>query len=761
MLLLNVFTFQLCEFTGFTPPYATLSHITEKNEASFEDSAHIPKGINEENLRILQRACGEARKAGSEWLWNFAACVDKSSTAAQSEAINSLAQIYGDCEYSIIYLDDLDSKTVGDEDIGERLAGCRWIKNIWAIPQIIFPREAYFYSSDWNEIGTKKSMLPRLSSVIGIDQPVLEDSECLEDYSIARRMSWASDKTALRVEDYAYALLGLFHVSALIIYGEGSKSFLKLQEEIITDTDDFSLFAWDNPGGQQYTGLFAHSPSWFRRFQNGPITPMRINGELQIHCAGITIETSLCRAQGSLFLPLESQDGSNCYIPLSQWNDSFVRKGRRVEWDLSNSISFERRKVCIKRDLTAHVSRKISACQKFIQVAAPRFHESSGIGPESGSRSSSMVYDANNRMGSTESSAEDCGMTSQIATSVSFSEAASQEDLIIRPAREETSARNTMSGLDSDVRPQSVPTAASEDQSLPDDFVAGDTENGSLCSDPVRKIAQSGSQYVTHPNKSPPSAHGVLDADQISKELADIAAKQFLSSCQSKPAKRCLVPWLKQTRKRQKLTKSFDHLEILDTSDSDDGETIVVERARFFACPFYVRDKKYTKCITRHHLVSIEDVKDHILWEHRQPVFCPLCKDEFPSGRTRDIHIRLRNCHLKDFGIPEGITNDQDDRLNREERSYLSEELRWFQIWDIIFPHIEHPPSAFYAGAREISVCAFRKFWMQSGQEIVADFLQKKECRSYSIQNEERELQAIYERVVENVVDEIFVNFTN
>ena len=89
----------------------------------------------------------------------------------------------------------------------------------------------------------------------------------------------------------------------------------------------------------------------------------------------------------------------------------------------------------------------------------------------------------------------------------------------------------------------------------------------------------------------------------------------------------------------------------------------------------------------------------------------------------------------------------------------MSNDFRWFQIWDIIFPQIERPSSPFYTGERELRVCAFRQFWMQTGEEFIAEFLEKKECQSYSIQHEERQLQAIYDLVVENVVDRIFDDF--
>jgi hypothetical protein len=39
-------------------------------------------------------------------------------------------------------------------------------------------------------------------------------------------------------------LLGIFDVNMLLLYGEGYKSFLRLQEEIIKTTHDLTIFGW-------------------------------------------------------------------------------------------------------------------------------------------------------------------------------------------------------------------------------------------------------------------------------------------------------------------------------------------------------------------------------------------------------------------------------------------------------------------------------------------------------------------------------------
>ncbi|KAF2190412.1 hypothetical protein K469DRAFT_384353 [Zopfia rhizophila CBS 207.26] len=57
------------------------------------------------------------------------------------------------------------------------------------------------------------------------------------------RMSWASSWVTTREEDMAYCLLGISDVKMPLLYGEGMKVFIRLQEEIMTNSDDQSLFA--------------------------------------------------------------------------------------------------------------------------------------------------------------------------------------------------------------------------------------------------------------------------------------------------------------------------------------------------------------------------------------------------------------------------------------------------------------------------------------------------------------------------------------
>lgn len=81
-------------------------------------------------------------------------------------------------------------------------------------------------------------------------------------------MSWAAKRTTSRREDIAYCLMGLFGVHMPLLYGEGDRAFLRLQEEILKTSDDHSLFAWTKSlfywvHENLYCGLLAQHPSDF------------------------------------------------------------------------------------------------------------------------------------------------------------------------------------------------------------------------------------------------------------------------------------------------------------------------------------------------------------------------------------------------------------------------------------------------------------------------------------------------------------------
>ena len=77
-------------------------------------------------------------------------------------------------------------------------------------------------------------------------------------------MSWASKRITKRTEDIAYSLLGIFDINMPLLYGEGKRAFQRLQEEIIRQSDDDSIFALGfNQDWGTRQGALAKSPTCF------------------------------------------------------------------------------------------------------------------------------------------------------------------------------------------------------------------------------------------------------------------------------------------------------------------------------------------------------------------------------------------------------------------------------------------------------------------------------------------------------------------
>lgn len=110
----------------------------------------------------------------------------------------------------------------------------------------------------------------------GIPYDVLGNPDAVRRYCVAQRFSWAAKRTATRVEDDAYCLLGLFNVHMPLLYGERDKAFERLQRQIIQQTQDESILVWrhDAPAGQPFAALsvLASSPAAFA--DSGRVTPM-------------------------------------------------------------------------------------------------------------------------------------------------------------------------------------------------------------------------------------------------------------------------------------------------------------------------------------------------------------------------------------------------------------------------------------------------------------------------------------------------------
>ncbi|KAE8444813.1 hypothetical protein EG329_014167 [Mollisiaceae sp. DMI_Dod_QoI] len=272
MRLLRTERVQLEEFAcDEVPHYAILSHTWEKQEVTLQDMK-MPDVSVLQGYEKIRRACAVAAADGFEYIWIDTCCIDKTSSAELSEALNSMYRWYQEAEECYAYLADVSQHSVNSfaGTVEPDFQKSRWFTRGWTLQELIAPSTVIFLGTDWQELGTKSTLHHVISEITGIPSHFLLGDE-LRHASVAQRMSWASKRKTTRVEDLAYCLMGLFGIYMPMLYGEGKRAFIRLQEEIMKVSDDHSLFAWRSI--EDHGGLLATSPSAFA--ESGNIIPTR------------------------------------------------------------------------------------------------------------------------------------------------------------------------------------------------------------------------------------------------------------------------------------------------------------------------------------------------------------------------------------------------------------------------------------------------------------------------------------------------------
>ncbi|KAK0644003.1 heterokaryon incompatibility protein-domain-containing protein [Cercophora newfieldiana] len=250
MRLLNTATCDLKEYISDTdiPKYAILSHTWGEHEVSlaqWQNRHSLPIGHEGmQGAAKIAACCEQAAAAGFEWVWVDTCCIDKSSSAELSEAINSMFRWYRNAAVCYAYLSDVPTAPWLSQEACDGVSKSRWFTRGWTLQELLAPKELIFYSQDWQPLGTKDDFAEMISSVTKIGRSFL-DGESLELASIAQKMSWAAARQTTRPEDQAYCLLGIFDINMPLLYGERFKAFQRLQETLMTTyPEDHSLFAW-------------------------------------------------------------------------------------------------------------------------------------------------------------------------------------------------------------------------------------------------------------------------------------------------------------------------------------------------------------------------------------------------------------------------------------------------------------------------------------------------------------------------------------
>ncbi|RYO94569.1 hypothetical protein DL766_001933 [Monosporascus sp. MC13-8B] len=158
--LLNVHSRRLEEYIGDRiPPYAILSHTWGDSEVTFQDLAKPDHAIKPAYAKI-EGGCQQAIRDGHDYVWIDTCCIDKSSSAELSEAINSMHKWYKDSQVCYVCLADV---SAFDIPFDEGFAIC--------IPALLAawkpPSQVFRHLSPSNKHSVKQIYLRDLPSTYG------------------------------------------------------------------------------------------------------------------------------------------------------------------------------------------------------------------------------------------------------------------------------------------------------------------------------------------------------------------------------------------------------------------------------------------------------------------------------------------------------------------------------------------------------------------------------------------------------------------
>src|SRR5437763_9939324 len=109
--------------------------------------------------------CGELISVNTD-------CIDKTSSAELSEAINSMFRWYENALVCYAHLSDIPAST----EASVTFVKSRWFTRGWTLQELIAPRKLIFFTSNWTRIDTRDKLAMWISKATRVDQSFLKDS---------------------------------------------------------------------------------------------------------------------------------------------------------------------------------------------------------------------------------------------------------------------------------------------------------------------------------------------------------------------------------------------------------------------------------------------------------------------------------------------------------------------------------------------------------------------------------------------------------
>ncbi len=147
------------------PRYAILSHTWGPEEVAVEEMVN-GTGPNKRGYDKI-RFCGEqASRDGLSYFWVDTCCIDKSSIAELSRAINSMFYWYRNAARCYVYLGDV-SVSAGSPPWESSFRNSRWFTRGWTLQELLAPALVEFFSNEGKPLGNKSSLEQHIHDASG------------------------------------------------------------------------------------------------------------------------------------------------------------------------------------------------------------------------------------------------------------------------------------------------------------------------------------------------------------------------------------------------------------------------------------------------------------------------------------------------------------------------------------------------------------------------------------------------------------------
>ncbi|KAJ5697981.1 hypothetical protein N7488_011665 [Penicillium malachiteum] len=252
------------------PKYAILSHTWSTDEVSFQEVQALspeerkklgsdleteiaPQATPSTGYVKIKHTCQRARREGIKYAWADTCCIDKTSSAELSEAINSMMEWYENSEVCYAYLADV-PPGVDLESKESAFVKSRWFTRERTLQELLAPDRLVFLASDWSYLFAPDHFSPSIISITirSEESCFLIGLEGTEVTTPAQPEFQLSDKTWIikeKLEEVSCAMhqsdsyIGPgFAAAKFLCYLKGDKSeapaFLRLYYQIpIIDTE--------------------------------------------------------------------------------------------------------------------------------------------------------------------------------------------------------------------------------------------------------------------------------------------------------------------------------------------------------------------------------------------------------------------------------------------------------------------------------------------------------------------------------------------